>query len=681
MEDSKIRNIGIMAHIDAGKTTTTERILFYTGENHRIGEVDNGEATMDWMQQEQDRGITITSAATTCYWKDHQINIIDTPGHVDFTAEVERSLRVLDGAVGVFCAVGGVEPQTETVWKQADTYSVPRIAFVNKMDRMGADFYRVLEDMKKKLGAEPVPLFIPVGAESSFSGVIDLIGDKYLTFSSSDQGSTVTENEIPSNLADTAAEWKEKLIDSVASFSDEITELYFDGQDIPRQMIIETLRKCTLERTLLPVFVGSSLKNIGVQTLLDGIVELLPSPLDLPPVEISNAKNPEKKEMLTHNPNGPLEALIFKIQVDPQAGPLCFVRVYSGTLKKGVAVFNINKGKKERINRLVRMHAIREEDVSELKAGDIGVIIGFKMAQTGDTIGQENHPFLMEEMTFPTPVISVAIEPSSTSEMAKLQKALEMLAMEDPTFTYKDDAETGQLIISGMGELHLDVLVTRITKEMKIDARVGNPQVSYRESVKSERSGSEEWERTIANKENTAKLSMTVKPNEPKTGNTFHISCKTREIPEEILEAIKEGVEGAFKSGIKYGYECTDIDVDVTAIEYNELTSTPLAFTSCAAMAFDRICQEAGAIIMEPIMKVQASAPSEYIGDVISTITQRGGIVLSMENRNGSDTVVAECPLEKMFGYTTVLRSSTQGRGTFSMEFDHYAEKAGGLGF
>lgn len=681
MEDSKIRNIGIMAHIDAGKTTTTERILFYTGENHRIGEVDNGEATMDWMQQEQDRGITITSAATTCYWKDHQINIIDTPGHVDFTAEVERSLRVLDGAVGVFCAVGGVEPQTETVWKQADTYSVPRIAFVNKMDRMGADFYRVLEDMKKKLGAEPVPLFIPVGAESSFSGVIDLIGDKYLTFSSSDQGSTVTENEIPSNLADTAAEWKEKLIDSVASFSDEITELYFDGQDIPRQMIIDTLRKCTLERTLLPVFVGSSLKNIGVQTLLDGIVELLPSPLDLPPVEISNVKNPEKKEMLTHNPNGPLEALIFKIQVDPQAGPLCFVRVYSGTLKKGVAVFNINKGKKERINRLVRMHAIREEDVSELKAGDIGVIIGFKMAQTGDTIGQENHPFLMEEMTFPTPVISVAIEPSSTSEMAKLQKALEMLAMEDPTFTYKDDAETGQLIISGMGELHLDVLVTRITKEMKIDARVGNPQVSYRESVKSERSGSEEWERTIANKENTAKLSMTVKPNEPKTGNTFHISCKTREIPEEILEAIKEGVEGAFKSGIKYGYECTDIDVDVTAIEYDELTSTPLAFTSCAAMAFDRIASEAGAVIMEPVMKVQASAPSEYIGDVISTITQRGGIVLSMENRNSGDTVVAECPLEKMFGYTTVLRSATQGRGTFSMEFDHYSEKAGGIGF
>ena len=681
MDDSNIRNIGIMAHIDAGKTTTTERILFYTGENHRIGEVDNGEATMDWMQQEQDRGITITSAATTCFWKDHQINIIDTPGHVDFTAEVERSLRVLDGAVGVFCAVGGVEPQTETVWKQADTYSVPRIAFVNKMDRMGANFFAVLEDMKKKLGVEPVPLFIPVGAESSFSGIIDLIREKYLTFSVSDQGSTIEEHEIPDSMIDLTAEWKEKLIDSVASFSDEITELYFEGEDIPRDMIISTLRKCTLERSLLPVFVGSSLKNIGVQTLLDGIVELLPSPLDLPPVEIINAKNPEKKEELKHNPNGPLEALIFKIQVDPQAGPLCFVRVYSGTLKKGVAVYNINKGKKERINRLVRMHAIREEDISELKAGDIGVIIGFKMAQTGDTIGAENHPFLMEEMKFPNPVISVAIEPNSTSDMAKLQKALETLSIEDPTFTYKDDNETGQLIISGMGELHLDVLVTRITKEMKIEARVGNPQVSYRECIKKENNGTEEWDRTIANKENIAKLSMTVKPNPPKTGNTFHISAKTREIPEEILAAIKEGVEGAFRSGIKYGYECTDIDVDITAIEYDELTSTPLAFTSCAAMAFDRICQDAGAIIMEPIMKVQASAPSEYIGDVISTTTQRGGIVLSMENRNGPDTVVAECPPEKLFGYTTVLRSSTQGRGTFSMEFDHYAEKAGGLGF
>lgn len=674
MEDNQIRNIGIMAHIDAGKTTTTERILFYTGENHRIGEVDNGEATMDWMQQEQDRGITITSAATTCYWKEHQINIIDTPGHVDFTAEVERSLRVLDGAVGVFCAVGGVEPQTETVWRQADTYNVPRIAFVNKMDRMGADFYRVLEEMKKKLNANPAPLFIPVGAEASFSGVIDLIHDKYLTFAQDDDGATIVENPVPSEYEEKRAEWYEKLIDSVASFSDEITELYFDGNDIPEELIMKTLRECTLKRTILPVFVGSSLKNIGVQTLLDGIVTLLPSPLDIPPVVGENAKN-GKKEEFKNNPNGPLEALIFKIQVDPQAGPMCFVRVYSGTLKKGVSIYNITKGKKERINRLVRMHADRETDLTELKAGDIGVIIGFRLSQTGDTIGAENHPFLLENMIFPNPVISVAIEPKTTADQDKLKKALEMLSMEDPTFSYKDDSETGQLVISGMGELHLDVLVTRITKEMKIDARVGNPQVSYRESIKREASGSESFDKVIANKENTASLSLTVKPLPPKSGNVLKITASTRDIPEEIIEAIKTGIEGAFRSGIKYGYECTDIEADVTAIDYDELTSTPFAFTSCAVMAFDKVCQAAEPMMMAPIMNVQITSPSEYVGDVISSITQRGGIVNSMESGISRDLIKAEVPLEKMFGYTTILRSSTQGRGQFSMEFDHYSEK------
>ena len=651
MDEKSIRNIGIMAHIDAGKTTTTERILYYTGENHRIGEVDNGEATMDWMKQEQDRGITITSAATTCYWKDHQINIIDTPGHVDFTAEVERALRVLDGAVGVFCAVGGVEPQTETVWRQADRYNIPRIAFVNKMDRLGADFFRVLEDMKKKLGAEPVPLFIPVGSESSFSGIIDLVNMQYLQFDSADDGKTINSSPIPESEKARADEWREKLIDSVA-----------------------TLRECTLSRSLLPVFVGSSLKNIGVQTLLDGIVNLLPSPVDADAVETINAKN-GKTEMLSHNTAGPLEALIFKIQVDPQSGPMCFVRVYSGVLKKGVSVYNITKGKKERINRLLRMHADRPEELSELKAGDIGVIIGFKLAQTGDTIGAENHPYLLERMSFPNPVISVAIEPASTAEMDKLHKALETLAMEDPTFSYKDDQETGQLVISGMGELHLDVLVTRIKDDMKVNCRVGNPQVSYRECIKTEASGKEEFSRTIANKENTAGLSLTVKPLPPKSGNVLNITANTRDIPEEIVEAIKNGINGAFSGGIKFGYECTDIEADVTAIEYDENTSTPFAFTSCAAMAFDRIASEAGAVLMQPIMKVQVSAPSEYIGDVISSITQRGGIVLSMESRTAADMVTAECPLEKMFGYTTVLRSSTQGRGSFSMEFSHYAEK------
>lgn len=675
MNDEYIRNIGIMAHIDAGKTTTTERILFYTGENHRIGEVDNGEATMDWMQQEQDRGITITSAATTCFWKEHQINIIDTPGHVDFTAEVERSLRVLDGAVCIFCAVGGVEPQTETVWRQADTYKVPRIAFINKMDRMGADFYAVLEQMKKKLGANPAPLFLPVGSESSFSGVIDILDKKYITFSSSDQGSTMEVNEIPDDMKQLADEWYEKLIDAVSSFDDNIMEKFLSGEELGKDEILKALRKSTISREILPVFVGSSLKNIGVQPLLDGVVELLPSPLDLPPIEAINAKN-GKTEEIKHDPNGHLEALIFKIQVDAQAGPLCFVRVYSGTLKKGVAVYNISKGKKERINRLFRMHAMREEDISELKAGDIGVIVGFKLAQTGDTIGQENYPYLLEKMVFPTPVISIAIEPNTTADQDKLKKALESLAMEDPTFTYKDDEETGQLIISGMGELHLDVLVTRITKEMKIDARVGNPQVSYRESIKHEASGTEEFDKTIANKENYAKLSMTVKPLAPRSGNLLKISAKTRDIPEEIIEAIKSGINGAFLSGIQYGYECTDIEVDITEIGYNELTSTPMAFTTCAAMGFDRICQEAGAIMMEPIMKIQATAPSEYIGDVISSLTSRGGIVISMESKSSSDTVIAEAPLAKMFGYTTVLRSATQGRGSFSMEFDHYSEKA-----
>ncbi len=675
MNDEYIRNIGIMAHIDAGKTTTTERILFYTGENHRIGEVDNGEATMDWMQQEQDRGITITSAATTCFWKEHQINIIDTPGHVDFTAEVERSLRVLDGAVCIFCAVGGVEPQTETVWRQADTYKVPRIAFINKMDRMGADFYAVLEQMKKKLGANPAPLFLPVGSESSFSGVIDILDKKYITFSSSDQGSTMEMNEIPDDMKQLADEWYEKLIDAVSSFDDNIMEKFLSGEELGKDEILKALRKSTISREILPVFVGSSLKNIGVQPLLDGVVELLPSPLDLPPIEAINAKN-GKTEEIKHDPNGHLEALIFKIQVDAQAGPLCFVRVYSGTLKKGVAVYNISKGKKERINRLFRMHAMREEDISELKAGDIGVIVGFKLAQTGDTIGQENYPYLLEKMVFPTPVISIAIEPNTTADQDKLKKALESLAMEDPTFTYKDDEETGQLIISGMGELHLDVLVTRITKEMKIDARVGNPQVSYRESIKHEASGTEEFDKTIANKENYAKLSMTVKPLAPRSGNLLKISAKTRDIPEEIIEAIKSGINGAFLSGIQYGYECTDIEVDITEIGYNELTSTPMAFTTCAAMGFDRICQEAGAIMMEPIMKIQATAPSEYIGDVISSLTSRGGIVISMESKSSSDTVIAEAPLAKMFGYTTVLRSATQGRGSFSMEFDHYSEKA-----
>ena len=674
MDETLIRNIGIMAHIDAGKTTTTERILFYTGENHRIGEVDNGEATMDWMQQEQDRGITITSAATTCYWKGHQINIIDTPGHVDFTAEVERSLRVLDGAVCVFCAVGGVEPQTETVWRQSDTYKVPRIAFINKMDRLGANFEEVLKEMHDKLGANPVPLFIPVGKENDFSGVIDLIKEKYITFGKDDQGMTITENEVPENMKGKLSEWKEKLIDSVSSYSDEIMELYFNGEEIPRDLIIDTLRKCTLERTLLPVFVGSSLKNIGVQTLLDGIVELLPSPLSVPPVEAKDKRN-GKDVLIEHSTKANLEALIFKIQVDPQAGAYCFVRVYSGVLKKGVAVYNITKGKKERVNRLLRMHADRSEELTELRAGDIGVIVGFKNAQTGDTIGVETTPYLLEEMHFPNPVISIAIEARTTEDQGKLRKALETLAMEDPTFTYKDDLETGQLVISGMGELHLDVLVTRITKEMKIDARVGNPQVTYRESIRKESTGTGVFDRTIANKENYAKVTLRLSRLSEGSGNEYKVSAHTRDIPEEILSAISEGVEGSFKSGIKFGYECTAISADITDIDYDEERASTVAFASASSAAFDQAANAADPVLMEPIMNVQVSAPSEYIGEVMGSITQREGIVESMESRPNGDVVNAKVPLGRMFGYTTILRSSTQGRGTFSMEFSHYDEK------
>ncbi|MBR4120214.1 MAG: elongation factor G, partial [Spirochaetales bacterium] len=476
MTSEKTRNIGIIAHIDAGKTTTTERILFYTGENHRIGEVDNGEATMDWMEQEQNRGITITSAATTCYWKGVQINIIDTPGHVDFTAEVERSLRVLDGAVGVFCAVGGVEPQSETVWRQANTYGVPRIAFINKMDRLGADFYAAIEDIKTKLKEEPVPLFIPIGKESHFKGIIDLLKMQMVTFDPETSGYDYSYSDIPADMMDEAQTWREKLLDSVSNFSDEITELYFAGEDIPQDLIISVLRKCTIERNLLPVFCGSSLKDIGVQCLLDGIVDLLPSPDDIPPaIGIHQKKDKEEEVQVKNDPKAPPLALVFKIQYDREAGPLAFVRVYSGTLKKSIAVLNISKKKRERINRLLRMHANRPEELSELQAGDIGVIVGFKLAQTGDTIGSEGAQILLEKMSFPEPVISIAIEPANATEQAKLKKTLEILTLEDPTFTYKDNEETGQLVISGMGELHLDVLVTRITKEFKVDCNIGKP--------------------------------------------------------------------------------------------------------------------------------------------------------------------------------------------------------------
>ena len=675
MDDTLIRNIGIMAHIDAGKTTTTERILFYTGENHRIGEVDDGEASMDFMEQEQDRGITISSAATTCFWKGHKINIIDTPGHVDFTAEVERSLRVLDGAVAVLCGVSGVEPQTETVWRQADHYKVPRIIFVNKMDRLGADFYQVLEEVEKKFAIQTVPLFLPIGAESDFNGIIDILGNRRIDFEVNDNGSSMIFSPVPAEYVDLTAIWYEKVIDAVASHSDEITEKYFSGEEIPRDMIIKTLRKATIQRKLVPVFVGASLKNIGVQTLLDGIVELLPSPLDIPPLKGISVKH-GNEVLVKHDPNGQPLALIFKIQHDREAGPLCFIRVYSGVIKKGTAILNITKKKRERVNRLVRMHANRPEPLDQLEAGDIGVVIGFKNAQTGDTIGSEGAQILLENMVFPEPVISVAIEPKTMSDQDKLKAALGILTQEDPTFTWKENADTGQLVISGMGELHLDVLVTRLTKEMKVDARVGHPQVTYRESIGQEVTKTEIFNKILAGKEHAATVTLTIRPLSTGSGAKFTSKVSPKNLPTEMFEAIQRGIENSIKSGIRFGYEVVDVETVLESVTYNMVTASTFAFEAAAALCFESAGRDAEPMLLEPIMRVDIVVPSQYVGEVMGSLTARGGLINSMESRSTADHIIAKAPLSQLFGYSTVLRSSTQGRGTFTMEFSHFARRS-----
>jgi elongation factor G len=675
MDDTLIRNIGIMAHIDAGKTTTTERILFYTGENHRIGEVDDGEASMDFMEQEQNRGITISSAATTCYWKEHRINIIDTPGHVDFTAEVERSLRVLDGAVAVLCGVSGVEPQTETVWRQADRYKVPRIIFVNKMDRLGANFYDVVTEVEKKFSIQAVPLYLPIGAESTFSGIVDVIGNRRIDFQVTDQGSSMEFGPVPQDMWELREQWYERLIDAVASHSDEITELYFSGEEIPRDLIIKTLRKATIARKLIPTFVGASLKNIGVQPLLDGIVELLPSPLDIPPLKGVSVKHGNEVPV-HHDPKAQPLALIFKIQHDREAGPLCFIRVYSGVIKKGTAILNITKKKRERVNRLVRMHASRPESIDQLEAGDIGVVIGFKNAQTGDTIGSEGAQILLENMQFPEPVISVAIEPKTMSDQDKLKAALQILMQEDPTFDWKENSDTGQLVISGMGELHLDVLVTRLTKEMKVDARVGNPQVTYRESITHEVTKTEQFSKILAGKEHAATVTLTIRPLSTGSGVKFTSKVPHKSLPEELLDAIKRGIDNSIRSGIRFGYEVVDVETVLESVKYSEITASPFAFEAASAMCFEAAGRDAEPVLLEPIMRVDIVVPSQYVGEVMGSLTARGGLINSLESRANADHVMAKAPLSKLFGYSTVLRSSTQGRGTFTMEFSHFAKKS-----
>ena len=680
MSLEKMRNIGIMAHIDAGKTTTTERILYYTGKIHKIGEIDDGQATMDWMAQEQERGITICSAATTTYWKNYQINIIDTPGHVDFTAEVERSLRVLDGAVAVICAVDGVQPQTETVWKQADEFNVPRICFMNKMDRIGADFFGSMEDVQQKFGIEPLALQIPIGEGPDFEGVIDLIKMKELRWSEEDEGETITESEISAERLSDAQKWHDKLVETVAASDDNLMEIYLEGGEISVEQIKTAIRNGTINRTFVPFVMGSARHNQGVQPLIDAIVDYLPCPTDVPAAKGIKFKKDEQENIeipcdVSKMPLG----LVFKIQYDREMGPLCYVRMYSGKISSGTQIFNVNKKKRERVNRILRMHADKSEPMDSLSAGDIAVFIGLKLAQTGDTIGSEAFNVLLEQPKFPQPVISVALEPESMSEKDKMNETLAILSREDPTFTSHEDAETGQLIISGMGELHLDVLVTRMRDDFGVKCNVGAPQVTYRESVSGKAESSEEYSRVLAGKENTAGLKISVEQREQGSGNSYEVCCKHSDVPEEIMEAIESGFKSALDSGIKYGYPCTDVGVKVLEITYNELTSTTFAFEACAAQVFDKACNLANPVILEPVMNVDISCPKEFVGPASSQLSQRGGSIMGQDSKVSGEIIHAQAPMANMFGFTTNLRSATQGRASFSMEFSHFQIKAGGL--
>jgi len=672
----KMRNIGIMAHIDAGKTTTTERILFYTGKSHRIGEVDDGEAIMDWMEQEQERGITIQSAATTTYWRGYQINIIDTPGHVDFTAEVERSLRVLDGAIAIFDAVRGVEPQTETVWRQARRYNVPCVGYVNKMDRLGADFFFVLDDVHKKLKIETAALQIPIGKESSFEGVIDLIEMKEIHWQN--KGEEMKVVDISPNREGLAKQWREKLIDTLSGVSDLVTEKYLNGDELEKALLKSEIRKAVIERKILPIFAGASRRNIGVQPVIDAIVDYLPAPDEIRPA-IGHKQKKDSIEDVTIpcDPKGQALGLVFKIQNDREAGSLCYVRMYSGLIKSGTAVYNVGKKKRERANRILRMHSNKSDAIDSLSAGDIGVIIGMKLAQTGDTIGTEGLPVLLEKMQFPEPVISISIESKTISDQDKLKEILAILSKEDPTFTIRENDETGQLIISGMGELHLDVLVTRILKEYKLGAKVGNPQVTYRESISNVNEHTETFSRVLAGKENAAKITLRVEPAKRGMGNNYFYAAKSSksEAPQEILDAIERGIKGAFSSGIVMGYPCIDITATVTDIQYSEQTGTEFAFEACANMAFDEACRAANPILLEPIMAVDLNSPHDFVGEVMSLVTQRGGQILSMNAKADEDEIKAQAPMEKMFGFMTSLRSVSQGRANFSLEFSHFEKK------
>ncbi len=670
----KTRNIGIMAHIDAGKTTTTERILYYSGRTHRLGEVHDGAATMDWMVQEQERGITITSAATTCQWRGHRVNIIDTPGHVDFTVEVERSLRVLDGAVAVFCAVGGVQPQSETVWRQADKYGVPRIAYVNKMDRIGADFFRVIQMMKDRLKAKPVPIQLPIGSEENFRGIIDLVKMEAEIYKD-DIGKEIDFTEIPAELMEQAKEYRDMLIEAVAEEDEELTMKYLEGEEITQEELVRGIRLATINVKITPVVCGSSFKNKGVQPMIDAVVDYLPSPLDIPPVVGIDPDTDEESERMADD-NSPFSGLAFKIMTDPFVGKLAFFRVYSGTLKSGTTIFNATTGKRERVGRLLMMHANHREEIQEVHTGDIAAVVGLKDTTTGDTLCDEANPIILESMVFPEPVIDVAIEPKTKGDQDKMGVALSKLSDEDPTFKMHTDPETGQTIISGMGELHLDIIVDRLLREFKVNANVGRPQVAYKETITKAIRCEGKFIRQSGGRGQYGHCVLELEPNEPGKGYEFVNKIVGGVVPKEYVPAVDNGIKEAMENGVLAGYPTIDIKATIVDGSYHEVDSSEMAFKIAGSMAFKNGAQKASPAILEPVMSVEVSVPEEYMGDVMGDISSRRGRIEGMEDQSGGKVIRGIVPLGEMFGYATDLRSKTQGRGVYVMQFSHYEEAA-----
>ncbi len=677
------RNIGIMAHVDAGKTTTTERILYYTGISHKIGEVHDGAATMDWMEQEQERGITITSAATTCFWnyrdKEYRINIIDTPGHVDFTVEVERSLRVLDGAVALICAASGVEPQSETVWRQADKYGVPRICFVNKMDRAGADFFRCVEEVKERLGGNPIPLQIPIGAEDEFEGVVDLINNRGIAWNEEDMGMTWTEVPIPENLVDTVAEWREKLVEAVAETNDELMEKFFEDPDsITEAEMLAAIREATISMAIQPVMCGSAFKNKGVQTMLDAVMNFLPSPLDKGAVEGHDVNDEEKVVKREPKIDEPFSALAFKIATDPFVGRLCFFRCYSGKLDAGSYIFNTRTNKKERISRIFQMHSNKQNAIDFIEAGDIGAGVGFKDIRTGDTLCDEKNPLVLESMTFPEPVIGVAIEPKTQADVDKMGIALGKLAEEDPTFRIHTDDDSGQTVISGMGELHLEVLIERMRREFKVDCSQGAPQVAYKEAIKATVDHREVYKKQSGGRGKFADISIKLGPipedSEVQTGLVFDNKIKGGNIPREFIPSVEKGFKEAMSNGALAGYPLDSLKVELNDGSFHAVDSDALSFEVCAKMAYRNAAKSASPVLLEPIMKMEVVTPEENMGDIVGDLNRRRGQVQGMDSKNNSQVISVIVPLSEMFGYVTALRTMSSGRATSTMEFSHYDE-------